>query len=125
MTKAIIIIDEAHVAAVVTEEIGKQSLNSYYRLGLSATPFRTDNQEIRIEGTLGRKIIDVSASDLIELGFLVPPKIFVCNVAENHDGDTYADIYSNNIVNNWERNFRIKQFAEAFKEAKRANRCEH
>ena len=56
---------------------------------------------------------------LIELGYLVPPKIFVCNVAEVHDGDTYADIYSNNIVNNWERNFRIKQFAEAFKEAKR------
>ena len=25
------------------------------------------------------------------------------------------NIYSNNIVNNWERNYRIKQFAEGFK----------
>ncbi len=113
------IVDEAHVASVVIQELGSYAKKAYYRLGLSGTPWRMDNQEIRIEGTLGRKIIDVSASDLIELGFLVPPKIFVCNVSEVHDGDTYADIYSNNIVNNWERNFRIKQFAEAFKEAGR------
>ena len=113
------IVDEAHVASVVIEELGKQAKNAYYRLGLSGTPWRMDNQEIRIEGTLGRKIIEVSASDLIELGFLVPPKIFVCNVAENNGGETYADIYSNNIVNNWERNYRIKQFAEGFKEAGR------
>ena len=76
------IVDEAHVASVVIEELGKQAKNAYYRLGLSGTPWRMDNQEIRIEGTLGRKIIEVSASDLIELGFLVPPKIFVCNVSE-------------------------------------------
>lgn len=113
------IVDEAHVASIVIEELGKQAKKAYYRLGLSGTPWRMDNQEIRIEGTLGKKIIEVSASDLIELGYLVPPKIFVCNVSESHDGDTYADIYSNNIVNNWERNFRIKQFAEGFKEAGR------
>ena len=113
------IVDEAHVASVVIEELGKQAKNAYYRLGLSGTPWRMDNQEIRIEGTLGRKIIEVSASDLIELGFLVPPKIFVCNVSENNGGETYPDIYSNNIVNNWERNYRIKQFAEGFKEAGR------
>lgn len=113
------IVDEAHVASVVIEELGKQAKNAYYRLGLSGTPWRMDNQEIRIEGTLGRKIIEVSASDLIELGFLVPPKIFVCNVSENNGGETYADIYSNNIVNNWERNYRIKEFAEGFKAAGR------
>jgi ribosomal protein S20 len=113
------IVDEAHVASVVIEELGKQAINAYYRLGLSGTPWRMDNQEIRIEGTLGRKIIEVSASDLIELGFLVPPKIFVCNVSENNGGETYADIYSNNIVNNWERNYRIKEFAEGFKAAGR------
>jgi ribosomal protein S20 len=81
------IVDEAHVASVVIQELGSYATKAYYRLGLSGTPWRMDNQEIRIEGTLGRKIIDVSASDLIELGYLVPPKIFVCNVAEVHDGD--------------------------------------
>jgi superfamily II DNA or RNA helicase len=111
-----LIIDEAHVAAEVTEEIGNQAKNSFYRLGLSATPFRTDNQEIRIEGTMGGKIVEVSASDLIEQGYLVPPKIFMCSIHTNESAQTYHEVYNLNIVNCWERNFRIKQFAEAFKQ---------
>jgi superfamily II DNA or RNA helicase len=110
-----LIIDEAHLAAVVTEEIGNQAKNAYYRLGLSATPFRTDNQEIRIEGTLGGKVCEVSASDLVERGFLVPPKIFVVNISTVEPGQTYHEVYNLNIVNCWERNFRIKQFAEGMK----------
>lgn len=109
------IVDEAHVASVVIEELGKSAENAFYKLGLSGTPWRTDNQEIRIEGTLGRKIIEVSASDLIERGYLVPPKIFMCKLNEVFPGNTYAEIYNANIVNNWERNYRIKQFAEGFK----------
>lgn len=109
------IVDEAHVASVVIEELGKYAKNAFYKLGLSGTPWRTDNQEIRIEGALGRKIIQVSASDLIERGFLVPPKIFICKINEEHQANTYPEIYSSNIVNNWERNYRIKQFAEEFK----------
>ena len=109
------IVDEAHVASVVIEELGRNAENAFYKLGLSGTPWRTDNQEIRIEGTLGRKIVEVSASDLIERGYLVPPKIFMCKINEVFPGNTYAEIYSANIVNNWERNYRIKQFAEGFK----------
>ena len=110
-----LIIDEAHLAAVVTEEIGKQAKNAYFRLGLSATPFRTDNQEIRIEGTLGGKIVEVSASDLIESGYLVPPKIFVVNINNVETAQTYQEVYNLKVVRNWERNYRIKQFAEGFK----------
>ncbi len=110
-----LIIDEAHLAAVVTEEIGNQAKNAYYRLGLSATPFRTDNQEIRIEGTLGGKVCEVSASDLVERGYLVPPKIFVVNISTVEPGQTYHEVYNLNIINCWERNFRIKQFAEGLK----------
>ena len=115
-----LIIDEAHLAVEVTEELGKNAVNAFYKLGLSATPWRTDNQEIRIEGTLGQKIIDVSASDLIERGFLVPPKIFMCKVNESHVANTYAEVYTKNIVHNWERNYRIKQFSEGFKAEGRA-----
>jgi superfamily II DNA or RNA helicase len=115
-----LIIDEAHLAVEVTEELGKNAVNAFYKLGLSATPWRTDNQEIRIEGTLGQKIIDVSASDLIERGFLVPPKIFMCKVNESHVANTYPEVYTKNIVHNWERNYRIKQFSEGFKAEGRA-----
>jgi len=114
-----LVIDEAHVAPVVIEEIALPAKNAYYRLGLSATPFRTDNQEIRIEGILGKKITETSCSDLIELGFLVPPKVFACPIKKIEDSNTYQETYTNNIVNHWERNYRIKQFAEALKEAGR------
>ena len=110
-----LIIDEAHLAAVITEEIGNQAKHAYYRLGLSATPFRTDNQEIRIEGTLGGKICEVSASDLVERGYLVPPKIFVVHIDSVEPAQTYHEVYNLNITNCWERNFRIKQFAEGMK----------
>ncbi len=110
-----LIIDEAHLAAVITEEIGNQAKQAYYRLGLSATPFRTDNQEIRIEGTLGGKICEVSASDLVERGYLVPPKIFVVHIDSVEPAQTYHEVYNLNIINSWERNFRIKQFAEGMK----------
>ena len=39
----------------------------------------------------------------------------MCKISESHTANTYAEVYSKNIVHNWERNFRIKQFAEGFK----------
>lgn len=113
------IVDEAHVASVVIEELSKFAENAFYKLGLSGTPWRTDNQEIRIEGALGRKLVEVSASDLIERGYLVKPNIFLVKINEIHDARVYADVYNANIVNNWERNYRIKQFAENFKKNNR------
>ena len=110
------IVDEAHIASVIIEEIGKYAVNATIRGGLSATPYRNDNQEIRIEGTLGQKIIEVSASDLVERGFLVPPKIFQCEIKEHHEAQTYQEAYELNIIKNTERNYRIKQFAETFKD---------
>ena len=111
------IVDEAHLAAVVVEELRSYAQEAFYCGGLSATPYRTDNQEIRIEGALGGKIYEVSNSDLIDRKFLVPPKIFMVEIEEFSTPQTYADAYEQNIVNSWERNYRIKQFAESFKEA--------
>jgi len=110
------IVDEAHLAAVIVEELSNYAKNAYYKIGLSATPWREDNQEIRMEGSLGRKVISVSSSDLIEMGYLVPPRIFLVKIGYHKSGKTYQDTYNINIINNWERNYRIKQFAEAFME---------
>ena len=125
-----LIIDEAHVATVIIEALAMSAKNAFYRIGLSATPYRVDNQEIRIEGALGRKIYEVSCSDLIKLGYLVPPKVFVCPINHVENATTYAESYNANIVNCWERNYRIKEFAEALKEPGRptlilVDRSEH
>lgn len=81
----------------------------------SATPFREDNQEIRITGAMGEKIIEVSASDLIDLEFLVPPYIYMVRNNYTESTTTWSETYNKQIVNCWPRNYRIKQFAEEFK----------
>lgn len=109
------IVDEAHIAAVIIEALGAKMHKAYYRFGLTATPFREDNQEIRIEGTMGTKLINVTPSDLIELGYLVPPYIYMVKNTFTEQTTTWAETYNKHIVNCWPRNYRIKQFAEEFK----------
>jgi len=119
-----LIVDETHIAAVIIEKISMRAKNAYYKFGVSATPFRTDNQEIRMEGALGRIFYKISASDLIELGYLVQPKIFIVKYKNNvpttyeENGVTiskkYMDIYKECIVHSDIRNNMIKQYAETF-----------
>lgn len=85
----------------------------------SATAYREDNQEIRMEGAMGRKLIEISASDLTDLGYLVPARVFMIRIEHIESTDDYREVYDKHIKHCWERNFRIKQAAEAFHEAGR------
>ena len=125
-----VIVDEAHLAAIVIETLANHAERAYYRFGLSATPWREDNQEIRLEGCMGKKLVEVSPTFLIDRGFLVPPRIFMIPINHSEASDTYADSYTKHITKCWERNYRIKQFAEAFQEEGRpvmiiVDRVEH
>lgn len=125
-----IIVDEAHLAAIVIEALANHASKAYYRFGLSATPWREDNQEIRLEGCMGKKLIEVSPTFLIDRGFLVPPRIYMVPIKHVEQVSNYADSYSKHVTKCWERNFRIKQFAEAFQEEGRpvmiiVDRVEH
>jgi superfamily II DNA or RNA helicase len=125
-----VIVDEAHLAAIVIEALANHASRAYYRFGLSATPWREDNQEIRLEGCMGKKLIDISPTFLIDRGFLVPPRIYMIPVKHSEPTSNYADSYSKHITKCWERNYRIKQFAESFQEEGRpvmiiVDRIEH
>ena len=125
-----IIVDEAHLAAIVILALANHASKAYYRFGLSATPWREDNQEIRLEGCMGKKLIEVSPTFLIDRGFLVPPRIYMVPIKHVEQVSNYADSYSKHVTKCWERNFRIKQFAEAFQEEGRpvmiiVDRVEH
>lgn len=112
-----VIFDETHLAAVVVQTLGEHAKKAYYRYGMSATPFREDNQEIRIQGTLGRILVSISASMLIKLGYLVPPRVFMFKIDHLETADTYPEMYRKNITDCWIRNWRIKRCAEEFKAA--------
>ena len=97
-----LMVDEAHhVGAKSTKEILNASLNAYWRFGSSATPFREDGAEMLIQAMFGKKIVDVSASYLIEHGFLIEPYIiFDPIVHENCSLHSYQSIYKQCIEDN-------------------------
>ena len=70
-----IILDECHLAACDTVQVIARNIRAEYVYGMSASPWRDDGADMLIEAFLGRKIVDVSARELIKQGYLVPPNI--------------------------------------------------
>lgn len=101
-----------HWAAESCQIISDYSAGAYYRIGLSATPFRDKNDDMLIEACFGKISSNISASFLIKKGFLVKPYIyFVSHEPKNIEGETYASIYKEAIVENDERNKIIAKMA--------------
>jgi superfamily II DNA or RNA helicase len=103
------IIDECHcVSSESAQMVSRYSKKAYYRLGFSATPWRTDGTDILINAVTGPKIIDIPASILIERGFLVPPRVHFYRIANNVQvPKDYQAAYTECIVENKERNEKI------------------
>lgn len=106
MSTKVNIIDECHMAACETIQAIAQHANPEHIYGMSASPWRDDNADIMIECILGHKIIDVSASDLIEQGYLVRPLIKFKRVPEYPASlkRQYKTVYKHYIVENEVRN---------------------
>jgi superfamily II DNA or RNA helicase len=100
------IFDECQYAASETLQfIHKASISAKHRFLLSGTPWRDTGDDILIEAVGGEKIYDLSATKLINLGFLIPPEIHFFNVpVVRNVGSTYPQVYTNYIVENEVRN---------------------
>ena len=101
------IMDECHHAAADTFLCVSNTLpNAYFRVGLTSTHFRDDQADILIDAFSGRRLVDVCARDLINLGYLSKPTIHM--VPFKHKALpkklNYAAAYSEHIVNNDRRN---------------------
>jgi superfamily II DNA or RNA helicase len=99
------IFDECHIASCSTiQEIGK-NIKAENIYGMSASPIRDDNSDLLIECVLGKVIYNLSASDLIERGYLTQPIIRFVNVPKIEDNVTdYRAIYKRYIIDNDVRN---------------------
>lgn len=107
------IFDEAHFLATDTlQSIHKSSKNCRYFFGLTGTNFRDDGADILLEAVVGNQVCDVSASELIERGFLTPANIKLLEVPPmsgltNH----YQSIYNKYITQNDTRNKMVEDTA--------------
>ena len=82
-----------------------------YAFGYSASPWRDDGSDLMIEAAFGRRIIDITASELIQQGYLVKPYITIKNVPSIWSGTTYEQVYKTAIVENVFRNLQVVQDA--------------
>lgn len=99
------ILDEAHIAACETIGTIYKSMKSAEKIiGASGTPWRDDNADLLVEGYLGKNIIDISASFLIENGYLAKPIIKFILVPPMKVGSNYQAAYRDYVIKNPVRN---------------------
>lgn len=98
------LLDECHVATATTIRSIHKVIDPEYFYGLSGTPFREDNSDLLVEGILGPKLIDISASELIDKGVLAQPIIKFIEVPKEKISGPYQTIYKNYIIENHVRN---------------------
>ncbi len=100
------IIDECHMSACETiQQIFKSSIPEHI-YGLSGSPWRDDGQDLMIESILGKYIVNISASYLIERDYLAQPLIrFRVVPPYPHELDRiYQSVYKRYVVENDMRN---------------------
>lgn len=102
-----LIVDECHhISCESVQAVSNIAENAYFRLGMSASPWRDDELDILIEAVTGRQLTDIKASDLINRGYLTQPEINLVYFKHSRQPKSikYAELYSQEIVNNPNRN---------------------
>lgn len=113
-TAKIHLFDECHIASCDTIQTIAQNINPERLYGLSASPWRDDNSDLLIEAVFGKYLIDISASYLIQEGYLVPPKIKFLRIPGPTEKlkKNYQAIYKAYITENQIRNDYVLKAAQ-------------
>lgn len=117
-----IIIDEIHHAAAKTyRTLNKLSWSGiYYKFGLTATPFRSqDHERLLFESILSKVIYRIEYADAVDKGYIVPIEAYYIDLPkqEHEGGETWASVYSELVVNNKARNDIIVSLINNLKDA--------
>jgi superfamily II DNA or RNA helicase len=114
-----VVIDECHVIASDMAYDVAMSLNAPHCIGLSATPHREDNEDLKIWAACGGLLVSkVTVEDLVDLGYLAKPVFRFVQLSPIRTPRTskWHDIYNAGIVSNEERNHAIMQQAVSLAE---------
>lgn len=109
-----------HIPASTINTLACSCKDAYYRIGVSATPWRDSGDELLIEAVLAPRKMqnNINASKLIELGYLVPCTIYLVPHKKQFKGKNYIKLYNEAIVENKERNRDIVKIALNMRRAK-------
>lgn len=106
-----VIIDEFHHSGAKSyRQLNKYALKDvFYRVGLTATPFRSqDNEKLLLESVLSEVIFRITYKEAVDNGYIVPVKAYYVEVPTSTvKSNSWAGVYSELVVNNKERNLLI------------------
>ena len=107
-----VVFDECHaVAAKSYVTLNKLLTQAQYRIGLSATPYRDDGEDMRITEFCGEVIYKKTPKELMKAGYIMYPTIeFLDYDSELDLATNYIDDYKFNIIENKGRNKAILEF---------------
>lgn len=104
----VLIIDEAHhVAAKTYRALNKGAWkNIYYRVFMTATPFRSNkNENILFQTIAGEVIYELTYIEAIEKGYIVPVEAYYLQMPKStSDAHTWQEFYKQCVVHNDVRN---------------------
>jgi superfamily II DNA or RNA helicase len=103
-----VIIDEFHHSGAATyRKLNKKSWGGvYYKLGMTATPFRSqDHERLLLESVLSRVIYRIEYQDAVRAGYIAPLESYYLEVPKvKTNANSWAAVYSEGVVNNEPRN---------------------
>lgn len=120
-----VVVDEAHhLPAKTFQLVMRQTTLARYRIGLSATPFKTGHDKdafFHVQSWLGPVIHEMSFAEGVDIGRLVPATVIVVRPTWPHD-DSIDDLpwpeqYAEGIVDNEARNSAIIELVRLFQDS--------
>lgn len=122
-----LILDEFHHSAASTyRTLNKtQWKDIYYRFGVTATPFRSkDEERLLLESILSKVIYSIDYTTAVSKGYIVPLEAYYITVPkQKNNARTWAKMYSDLVVNNDIRNQLIAQILQSFKAENKSTLC--
>jgi len=122
-----VILDEFHHSAALTyRKLNKYAWKDvYYRLGFTATPYRSqDEEQALLESILSDVIYKISHETAVEKGFIVPVEAYYYELPKQEvKGSTWPSVYKELVVGNSHRNALIKSVLQALRYASISALC--
>lgn len=92
-------------AAITYRDVNLSQLKDvYFRIGVTATPFRNDGADLALESVLSDIVYEYTVPTAIKEGFLVQPEFRLIDNKINKNNPNYQTQYREGIVENDDRN---------------------
>lgn len=123
----LVIVDEFHHSAAKTYRLLNNNAwkGVFYRLGLTATPFRTDEDErLLLESFLSRVIYRVTYRQAVEKGYICPLEAYYVDLPKvKCSSDDYKAVYDKLVIEREDRIAWIADFLSGLQHANRSALC--